>query len=149
MLNLFASWQVARGCRPELSCCLMIFISIYFLVVLLCRNAMECYPTQCSVWYIFQCGDREPIHWVAPLVMAWAKAETWPEYEQYPVQCNASGTDLAARLPPKRYRQQLLGTTACAFIAGAASVVASRRSLTRCVALPVPTCLCVFILPFS
>jgi len=51
-------------------------------------------------------------------------AETWPEYEQYPVQCNASGTDLTARLPPKRYRQQLLGTTACAFIAGAASVVA-------------------------
>ena len=51
-----------------------------------------------------------------------SKAETWPEFEQYRVQCNASGTNLEPRIPPKPYRKQLLGT-AFAFLAGAASVV--------------------------
>ena len=47
------------------------------------------------------------------------QAETWPEYEQYRVECNASGTNLAARLPPKRVVKQLFPWTVGAFVAGA------------------------------
>jgi len=65
------------------------------------------------------CEYQEHIDRRSSISMLNLLAETWPEYEQHRVECNASGTNLTARLPPKRVVTQLFPWTVGAFVAGA------------------------------
>ncbi|CAK9032663.1 unnamed protein product [Durusdinium trenchii] len=70
------------------------------------------------------CEYTEHIDRRSTLDMLSLFAETWPEFDQHPVECNASGTSFHGFVPWKKRRQNLWSTAAVGILAGAATVAA-------------------------
>eukprot|EP00913_Durusdinium_trenchii_P019800 g18613.t1 len=73
------------------------------------------------------CEYTEHIDRRSTLDMLSLFAETWPEFDQHPVECNASGTSFHGFVPWKKRRQNLWSTAAVGILAGAATARPAMR----------------------